>query len=102
MEQTEFQQQVQRKLEKEFTTANVTFLGYYKGQQLAFAIDEKPADDDDDSIALTGYYNYVLVDPGDFEHYHLITDTDFEITDYFFPPEQSKDSSDIDEELPLH
>ncbi len=100
MDQTQFQQQMQHRFEKSFPTAYVTFLGYYKGQ-LAFAIDEKPADDDDDgddSIVLTGYPVYVLVAPGDFEYYHLITDIDFKITDYFFPPKQSKDSTDIDEE----
>lgn len=80
MDQTEFQQLVMAKLEKDCPDTIISYLGEYKGQ-LAFSIDEKPAPGF--SVAVTGFPVYALVLLGDFEHCRLVSDVDMKITKFF-------------------
>lgn len=91
MDQTEFQQVILQKLEKDCPNSNITYLGDYDGQ-LAFSIKlrTKPGV----RFVVTGYPVYALVEPGDFERYRLVSNLDFKITDHFFPPEQNSSSDD--------
>ena len=81
MDQTEFQQLIKSKLERDCPDTIISYLGEYKGQ-LAFSIDEKPAPGF--SVAITGFPVYALVALGDLEHYRLVSDLDLKITDHFF------------------
>ena len=80
MDQTEFQQVILQKLEKDCPNSNITYLGDYDGQ-LAFSI--KLRTKLGVRFVVTGYPVYALVEPGDFERYRLVSDLDFKITDHF-------------------
>ncbi len=99
MDQTEFQQLVLHKLEKECPNTIVTYLGEYEGL-LAYSIDVQLAPGA--RYAITGFPVYALVEPGDFERYRLVSDMDFKITDHFFPARQDIDYPVKDELLDLH
>lgn len=87
MEHIELQKLIQGRLEKECPNTLITYLGKYKGQ-LTFSLEEEP--DDEDGYFISGYPVFALVSPDDLEHVRLVSDLDFEITDYFLALRQSK------------
>ncbi len=91
MDQTEFQQLIKSKLERDCPHTAVIYRGVYDGC-LTFALipEHNPKFV---GYAATGFPVYALVRPGDFEGYRLVSDLDLKITDHFFPPEQ-RNSSD--------